>query len=106
MDVQQIGETWRCRYCQLTKPMTLGEMAECKSRQASPSAASLGRQGGRCAACGRPPGALPRDGDRDGLLCQSCYVLIEGARERHETSESAAAWLRAAAQYLTTREGP
>ncbi len=105
-DVQQIGANWRCRSCQLTKGLTLDEMAECKSRQASALAARLARQGGRCAVCGQPPRAFHRDGDRDRVLCQSCYLLIEDARERHHTSELAARWLRAAAQYLTTTEGP
>ncbi len=105
-DVDQVGTNWQCRSCQSIKGMTLDEMAECRSRQAPALAATLTLQGDCCAACGQPPGAFHRDGESDRVLCQSCYLLIEGARERHDTSESAARWLRAAAQYLTRTEGP
>jgi hypothetical protein len=103
-DVQQVGTNWLCQSCQSTKAMTLDEIVECKAQQAAALAAMLGPQAGRCAACGQASRTPHRDGDRESALCLSCYLLIEDARERHETPELAARWLRAAAQYLTTTE--
>jgi len=103
--VQQVGTNWRCESCHCTKAMTLGEIAERDTRRAAPLPAVPGPQGGRCAACGQAPRTSHRDGS-ERVLCHSCYLLIEDARQRHETPELAARWLMAAAQYLTTTEGP
>jgi recombinational DNA repair protein (RecF pathway) len=86
--------------------MTLDEMAERRRRQAPALAATPALQGHHCAVCGQPPGAFHRDGESDRVLCRSCHLLIQDARERHATPGLAARWLRAAAQYLTPTERP
>lgn len=102
-DVDQVATNWRCRSCESTKPMTLDEIAERKTRGLAASAAMLATQAGHCAACGQGVAAY-RDSDRDTVLCGCCYFLIEGARERHGTPALAANWLRAAARYLATTD--
>jgi hypothetical protein len=86
--------------------MTLDEITQTETRGAAALETMLGAQGGRCAACGQDVRTSHRDGDREAMLCHSCHLLIENARELHETPDLAAQWLRAAAQYLTTTEGP
>jgi hypothetical protein len=70
--------------------------------------ATLAAQDGRCAACEETP-ALPhcvrRDGERERVVCQECYILIEDACERYGTRERAAEWLRTIARYLATAQG-
>jgi hypothetical protein len=86
--------------------MTLGEIVQSKAHEAGALAAMLGERGGRCAACEQAPRTFYRDGDHDSVLWDSCHFLVENARERQETPELAARWLRAVAQYLVTTEGP
>ncbi len=85
--------------------MTLAEIAEREPLEATIGTLRLAAQCGRCAVCGEVTRTPHRDEGRDRVLCHLCYVVIQHARSRNQTSELAAGWLRAVAQYLATTEG-